>query len=266
MLVAILQTWARLVTRKRALAIDKAKGDHFDLTDMWKNAKLLYLQLMKQIILVVIAAALLSGCISTKKYAGYVKEVYKKADTSAVYTDPVISIIPEVPIMFDSIVKVGKGQTYCIPALFYWGVKQTFNCELNPGIPVRIFSNECYRYAGAEGLNKKLKGQRLEITINSLPRQFVYSEKEDVIYALIFAITIANQSIIPGSNDLSVSYKLYDGKTVTKQGNIVMKNNDRPFTNNWKSTRKVTMAYLYQYEQNMKMLSRQCMARLVNEL
>jgi hypothetical protein len=219
---------------------------------------------MRQLILFIISAFFLF--ISSKKYASFISGYYAKKDTSAVATIPAIKIMPGMSSAFDSVARVDKGDTYFIPALFYWGVKQSFACELNAHLPTSTFINTFYRYADSSGLNNKINGQRLEITIDSMPNRFLYSSKQDIIFLVLYAVTITNQSVYPHSNSLAISYKLYHGGTVTKQGKIVVENNEQAYTNNVKSTRKVTWIYLNQYERNMRMLTRQCISKLVNEL
>jgi hypothetical protein len=209
---------------------------------------------------------LFSGCISSKKYARFVKENYSNRDTVVAKPTADITVHLRRQSAFDTVVSVKKGSTYFIPALFYWGVKESFNCELNPRIPLNIFRNECNSYANTAGLTKKLNGRRLELEINGLPGKFTYVNNLDVIIAVVFYTTITLQAIRPEEMPVVVSYKLYDGKTVTREGKLELANFQKPMVNNWKSTRKVTWAYLSQYEYSMKMLAQQCMTGIARDL
>lgn len=209
---------------------------------------------------------LLPACVSPKRYAGFIRENYKNRDFSIVHPVADIQLRSDSLVLFDSIAKVRKGETYFIPAIIYWGIKQSFYCELNPKIPINIFSKVCKKYADSLNFNGKLNGQRLEISINALPSRFIYKQSEDVLFLLIAGFTLSKQVILPYNNNLELTYKLYNGSEVARTGHITAIDINKPVANNWKSTKKMTLYYLGLYERNMRKLSEQCMVKLAREL
>ena len=221
---------------------------------------------MKSILLCVMTVMLLGACIGPKRYVSYVDREFKSNDTITTAISPGIRLNTEPLKQFEPMAIAKKGSTYFIPAIFYWGVKETFHCYLNPKIPVTIFSNTCRKFADSFNIINRLHGQTLELTINSLPSRFVYSNTQDVIFALVFGYAISRQSVIPEADDLSITYKVYNGGTVMRIGNVTVRNTDHPIKNNLKSTRKITREYINQYYRNMTRLSQQCMIKLAGEI
>jgi hypothetical protein len=221
---------------------------------------------MNRFFALVVAVLLLPGCISSKKYASYISAYYKKSDTATASAPPAIPVTLRTPSSFDSVANVTKGESYFIPAIFYWGAKQSFHCEMNADIPAGVVSKTFNKYAETDGLNKKLNGRRLELTIDALPTRFFYSQNTDVIFILIYAVTMGKQSILPENTSLAITYKIYDGQQLVKEGKLEAKDENQPLNNIAKSTRKITVAYLRQYTQSVTQMSQQCLSQLVAEL
>jgi hypothetical protein len=220
-----------------------------------------------KILYALLIAVLVSGCISTKKYGSFVKRCYSLNDT-AVAINSNVSVSYQLHNISDPVVQVQKGDGYFIPALFYWGYKQTFNCTLNNDVPLRIFKYALQNYVDSFNMAGKLSGQRLEIDVHALPGKFTYQDKADIIYFVIWYIIIGNQNVSPWpiDNDLSVTYRLYSGTTLLKEKDIRLLNHDRPIVNNLNSTKRITKRYLQQYSENVYIMSRTCVDKIMKEL
>jgi hypothetical protein len=221
---------------------------------------------MKIFLIAIASVFVISGCIGAKRYTHHVKEVYKAYDTTAIDSLSNISITYDGPTIADPTVKVEKGQSYFVPALVYWVTKETYNCELNANLPIRIISRYTHKYVDTFGIYEKLKGRRLVLNIKSVPNKFTYTYKGDVIFLLLFSIHTWKQTIFPDVNDLIVAYQVYDGQNIVKEGNIEIRNTEMPLTNNKGSRKKITKYYITQYRQNIRMLSDQFLMELANQL
>ena len=221
---------------------------------------------MKHLLFISVAIIFLPGCISTKRYASYVDRAFTPSDTVMTSNIGNIHIATEGLEKFTPISQVKKGDSYFIPALVYWGVKESFHCYLNPKVPMNIFNTTCGTFADSLHINERLHGQRLELTVNSLPSKFVYSDNLHIVYLLFMGFYFGRQAITPESSNLSVTYKVYNGTTVMRVGNVTIGNTDKPLVKNNKSTRKITRLYIDQYYRNMTRMAQQCMLKLANEL
>jgi hypothetical protein len=219
-----------------------------------------------RVALLLASVVVMAGCTGTKKYAGFVKRHYSKTDTTTHKSNLPISLVVAIPSRFDTLVSVRKGESWFIPALLYWGTKETFHCELNAAVPSRIINNTFLQYADSSGLTGKLHGRRLELTIESLPTRFFYSATTDVYVLIIYAFTTTHQSITPEKSSMVLSWKLYDGQEVVKKGQVSSVFYSNPLINNLKSMRKITWAYLDRYDQTISEMSTECLMQLVNAL
>jgi len=219
-----------------------------------------------QALLLVIPMLSMCGCISSQRYAGYVKAYYVQKDTAQAPTMQDVKVLSQMPSAFAEVVDVKKGDSHFIPAFFYWGVKESFDCNLNAAVPQQIVQRTIHRYADTMGLIKKLHGRRLELTIQDIPTAFTYVNNTDVVFIVIYAFTMGSQVIKSQNTDVVLSYKVYEGQQLVKEGRLVAKDEASDMSNIWKSTKKITWAYLKAYNNNVTRLSKQCLEQLVDEL
>jgi hypothetical protein len=153
-----------------------------------------------------------------------------------------------------------------VPALVYWQWNNTIKCELSQKQTFLTFNNYLQNYADSLNIKEKLNGQKLIITIDSIPRTFVYTNKGFVVFVLVAYSVGGLEAIFPENDKLVLSYKVVQGTTQTKSGRIEVVNTDLPLKNVWKSTKKFTWFYIDQYENNLKNLSKLAIEKLENEL
>ncbi len=140
------------------------------------------------------------------------------------------------------------------------------NCELNTKVPEELLSNYYNQYAEKHHLESKLNGRHLELNISNAPVEFVYTEKEDIIFLIFYAVTIYHQSINADGTLLAINYKLVKDSTVIKQRNINLNIAEAPYYNNTSSVRKITRKYLERYKFNLKSLADQCMDKIMLDI
>lgn len=128
------------------------------------------------------------------------------------------------------------------------------------------FNNFFQNYADYSNIKEKLKGQKLIITIDSIPNTFIYTNKGYVVFALFAYLCASQEAIFPKNDKLVLSYKIVQETTQTKSGQIEVVNTDLPLKNVWKSTKKFTWFYINQYEKNLKNLSKLAIEKIENEL
>jgi hypothetical protein len=213
-----------------------------------------------------IALIAFSACTSTRRYTTLVSKAYHTTDTSSIPANPGIKIAYTGSRTQEPIVKVQKGPGYFIPALLYWGIKQSFYCELNPDNPMRIIKSTFLHYADSIDLSSKLAGRTLEIDIDTLPRKFTYLFRDDIVILVIWFVQIANQSISPASYNMVLTYRLYDNGKIIKQQTIELWNDGSAIVNNLASQKKITRQYIHRYNNDIRQLAMQGLMRIANEL
>jgi hypothetical protein len=220
---------------------------------------------MRNLLFIAIAVTILPGCIGTKRYTRFVQEACPK-DTFVYSSSANVAIKSALQEMAEPVVKVEQGDHHFIPALFYWGIKENYQCDLNPGIPLNTFRKVCSKFVSSDDFIKKLDGNQREITVNALPRHFAYVANTQIMYFLIAVATVSQQGIYPEINNLNISYKVYNDKGIVKQGSIEEVSHDHPFGLKNKSGKKVTKRYFLQYRKTLWESSVELMNQLYRKI
>lgn len=208
---------------------------------------------------------LLSGCLTAKNLDKFVASQYnnelprpgKKKKTE-------IDIISTIPADSAQISTTVHKTDKFLPLLVYWKYDHQQSCSLNPSIAVTNFSN-AINSAATRGLIEKLKGGKLELTVEQAPSAFSVVAKENMIW-VIYAFSWAKVYIQPDMKDLIVAYKV-TGSEGAKTGRITVKNTDKSkglrFFQSWKSA---TSEYLSDYNAGFTGITKTFITQLANEL
>lgn len=218
-----------------------------------------------KILTLILSATLLYSCDSTKKYANFVNLKYAQQNLK-INNNSYIEYDSISNKSNDSVAKAEKVKSLLIPALIYWKWDNSVRCELSSQQTNFIIKNNFQNIADSLKIKEKLNGQKLIISIEAVPRAFVYTNSGYVIF-LLFAYSAGFlEAITPENEKLILSYQVVKGTTKTKSGRIELMHSDLPMKNLMKSKKKFIWEYLDQYESNMKDLSRLSIEKIYNEL
>jgi hypothetical protein len=209
----------------------------------------------------------LTSCLTSKKIDRFVGKQYnnelpkqekrKNADISI--TTSVNSYTSE------NISTTGTKTSDMLPLVFYWQWDYKNTCTLNPAIAINTFTKSVYFLAN-KGLNQKLNGQKLELTVEQIPNIFAIDDKAHLIW-IIYAFGWDKVSVQPDLKDLIVSYKYFQNDGSIKSGSITIKNNvqnkNLRFFQSWKSA---TSEYLTQYNDDITNMTKAFVTKLIQEL
>jgi len=208
----------------------------------------------------------LSSCLTSKKMDAYISEQYnneiprvnkRKQPAEIEYT----SALPATP----STVSATESHTKILPLIVYWNIEERQTCTLNSSIAAANFENTINKIA-SKGLNEKLNGNKLELTIQQVPSSFALVDKTHAIW-LVYAIQWEKVYIEPQPGDLVVSYKLMRNDSTLKTGLITVKNTERNknlrFFQSWKSA---ITEHLADYDNDVSAMTTQFVNQLIQEL
>jgi len=210
---------------------------------------------------------LLSGCLTSKKLDGYVAGQFNnelpKPDKKK---NPDISVASSMKFESGDISISSRKTTNFLPLLIYWQYDHRHTCKLNPAIGENYFRKTVMLQAN-KGLNQKLNGRQLELTVNQVPGAFSFTDKGRIIFLLIYAIQWHKIYVEADTKDLVVSYKLLDKGAAVKTGNItvksIIKDQKIRFFQSWKSA---AADYLGQYSVDVAEMTSNLVNKLVLEL
>ncbi|MGA9639021.1 hypothetical protein [Flavobacterium sp.] len=219
---------------------------------------------MKQTILSILTITLLTSCIGTKKFTGFVEPKFQ--DKQLISTNE--NIIFDLTGLENTSASITstKVKSQFIPAILYWQWNNTIKCEVNPTIVGQSFQENFLRYSDTLKVKEKLQGRKLEMKIEKIPNSFVYTHKGNSVI-LIIAYTVSDlEAIFPQEQDLVVSYKITENGSTIKEGKLTTSNKDQPIKNVWKSTKKFTWLYVDQFKQNTKIMTKEIVEKLIAEI
>ncbi len=150
-----------------------------------------------------------------------------------------------------------------VPIVLYWKWDGKRLTTLNSTIPSVYFTNTASSYTNKRLLDK-IAGKKLELSIDKTPVSFILNDKERMIFPLFGWQQLW---FSPDQNNLVVSYKLSSGGNIEKSGTVEVKSifSSQPL-HYLESGRKAIAKYLDDFEANMKIMSKDIMNKLADEL
>jgi hypothetical protein len=208
----------------------------------------------------------LNSCLTAKKFDHFVAEQYneqlpqpdkKKKPANVAVTSTIASDATTISST--------QSHTKVLPLIVYWNIDYRHVCTLNAQIAISNFSKSVNTMAN-RGLNEKLNGRKLELTVQQIPSVFSLVDKTNVVW-FIYGIHWDRVYIQPDAKDLVVAYKLYDTAGGIKTGTITIANTEKSknlrFFQSWKSA---TSEYLSSYDTDVTAMSKAFVNKLVDEL
>jgi hypothetical protein len=215
---------------------------------------------------ILIIASLLSGCLTPKKMDRFVSEQFNNTiPRQNSRKAPAISVAGIKQADASTISDTKRKTSKVLPLVVYWQWDFRHTCTLNPTIPVNNFANTLYSIAN-KGLNQKLNGQKLVLTVEQAPNAFALVDKEHIVW-VVYAFSWSRVYIEPDVKDLVVSYQVMQDGTAVRSGKILVKNNEADknlrFLQSWKSS---TSEYLARYNQTIQSMTKSFADQLLLEL
>ncbi|MBC7873668.1 MAG: hypothetical protein H7Y01_06720 [Ferruginibacter sp.] len=210
---------------------------------------------------------ILPGCLTIQKMDKFVAGQYNnelpKQDKKK---NPGITVTSSIPFATEDIATSSKKTSNMLPLLLYWQWDYRHTCTLHPAIAVGNFTKALNAQAN-KGLNQKLNGQQLELTVEQVPNAFALVDKAHLIFLVLYAISWDKLYVEPDLKDLVVSYKVLQNGSTVKSGKLSVKNNQQNqnirYFQSWKSA---TSEYLATYNQDITNMTRLFVTNLVAEL
>ena len=221
---------------------------------------------MKLKILILTTIIVLTSCVSTKTYSGYVeKKLETQKNSTDIQNESISFDLSQLELQNNS-VESEKVKSFFIPAILYWGWENTIECKISPAIVGQTFKSSFLNCADSLGLFNKLNEQQIEISIEKIPTSFVYTNKGNTMIFIIAYTVSELEAIYPQEQNLVINYKLIKNGQTTKTGKLIATNKDKPIKNIWKSTKKFTWLYIDKFDNNIKVLTNDIVEQLLKQI
>jgi len=211
---------------------------------------------------------LLTGCLGPKKINKWVDKHYAEAEKpQKKSTVNYLTVTSTMTHMGDHLSNTENKTSNLLPLILYWQWDYKNTCTLNPQIAIDNFTATVLSYAGKKGLNKKLNGQRVELSIDNMPNVFAVDDKGHMIWIIIWVFGWDELSILPQNKDIVVSYRVLQDNAETKKGVITIPDASKPvYLKMFQSLKKKTMQSLDAYDANITAMSKVVIDKLMAEL
>jgi hypothetical protein len=221
---------------------------------------------MKNFIYFIIIFAAFSNCISTKKYKNYLESKEKEIRQTSEIQLPEFFEVNSDSLKINILSNVIELQSEFIPAIVYWEWNKTFQCKIDPKITVDILKQSLLDFAELHDLQDKMKGKKLQISIEKVPNNFYYMHRGNFFILLISMQMSSREAILPGEQSYKISYNLIENDQIKKTGTLAVINKDEGMRNKKESTRKFTYTFIEHQQDISEKLASKVVSRLFNEL
>ncbi|MFA7379453.1 MAG: hypothetical protein WC150_03260 [Bacteroidia bacterium] len=217
---------------------------------------------MKNTIFLFLIAALLSACTSTKKFTRIIEP--KLIELAADSVPQNAAIIISGNDTSHKPVRCIRERQLLVPAILYWQWNNTMRFDMNKQTITSIFKTHFVRNADSMGLTDRLNGAQLELSIDSVPYSFRFTNKGFTLFYVVGYLYRILETISPVNTNLVFHYRLVQNGVVTKKGRITIQNKDTLIKNVLLSKKRLTRLYLDQFNSNMNQLSKQAVQEVLN--
>jgi hypothetical protein len=206
----------------------------------------------------------ITSCITEKKMNRYVTSRYgetvKLQKLQSDYITINTTLNTENPVPSESTKKTKKALPFILYMRFYY---QT-SCTLNPIIPINQFNAAFSSYANSKKLGEKLKGRKLELSIDNLPLTFSFNDD----YQFLIIIQWERIYLLPQNQEMVLTYKITgEGAGNSKIGTITIPDpNTLKGTRYFQSVKSATREYLTQYDEHIKTMAKTAVDELMKDL
>ncbi len=146
-----------------------------------------------------------------------------------------------------------------LPLLFYWNWFFRATSDMNTFIPVNNLITSINKNAKEKGLQQKLNGEKIELTINSIPHQFNTIDKGFIILFL----SVESFYIENDTSKLDISYRILNGNNEVKKGNIVIEPDDKKVSLGYfESEKRLFNDGFTHYDESIDKMGKQLVERL----
>lgn len=208
-----------------------------------------------------------SSCLTAKKMDRFIAKQYNnELPKVGKKSDSLIIISSKVGDQFKSLSMTDTKTTNMLPLIVYWQWNYNNTCTLNSQIFINSFTKTLNTQFGQQ-ISQKLNGQKLELTVEEVPRGFKFEEKVHVIFLLLAYSTWERIELHPEKSNLVVSYKTTGNGTTAKTGKILIKNLEQ--TRGLRFFQTINSAiseYIREYNSDITIMTKSFARELIGEL
>lgn len=208
------------------------------------------------------------SCISTKKVDKAISHALRNYTLGEEQPSEALVFEYNGQVLTDS-VRITKLKRSFIPAILYWGIRNTMQVDINPSIYADYFKVSLYKYSEELGLQQKLDGRKLHITLSDVPSSFVYDFSSQSFILLFFYVTNTGEVINPimGDQPIYLNYKVSnDDQDIVLESSMVVGDFQKPLRNLWKSSKGFQRRYIEEVKTDIDSKAKKAVLSFIDEI
>ena len=218
------------------------------------------------IIILVFISLFASSCLTKKEFS----EVVKKNVEIGIYTNtkvntPYLILKTDKLPAADSAVEIKKLSSYMVPLFFFWGWDRSYQCDINNRYFSNLFAGALEDKAKEFELEKILGDKKIEITLEQVPKGFLYTNTGSVYFLMVAYFYDFDEKIYPQSQNFKISYKLMQGERELKSDTLSYQFQD-PVKNTADMSISFVDFYMQDLKTNFENKSNEFIERIIEEL
>ena len=232
-----------------------------------QNRKLKFLIAKAKLVLVYAIVISFTSCIGPKRMDKWIGEKYGETTTFIKPKANYFTLTSPLITADEKTSSSTKNTRKFLPLFFYWEVDYQISSTLNPKVPLNLFITSFTNYANSKNLKQKLNGQILEMTINKLPTTFSLNDDFRDINLILLQINWEKIYVLPENTNLQITYKLLKENVEIKNGVLNIPDMNRIKEKGYfKKMKTATIEYLTLYDENIKLIAKSAVDKMLGEL
>lgn len=176
---------------------------------------------MRNFVFTLVLSASLTACLSTHELDNVVRNKISNQLTPINLLDSSHWVLKTNSLQETGTPSLSQTtHSFFIPAIVYWGWENTMKCKVNNHYFVNMFAESLNKKTTERFWKEKLKDKKLEISLDSVPNQFVYSSKGMVLFLFSAYSYSFSKGLYPDDQQFKISYRLLENNVVLKQGSF----------------------------------------------
>jgi len=219
-----------------------------------------------RILLFIALIFFMTGCITVSEFDSVVrpKVEAEMVTKTTVKTDYLVLKTDKLPVTTPP-VNIKKLSSFMVPLGVFWGWERSYNCDINSQYFSNIFAITLKQKAQEFELQKCLGNKRLEVTLDEVPKGFLYSNTGTVYFFMVVYFYNYNEVIYPQEQNFKISYRLMQGNNELKKDTFIYQFKE-PIKNSVHMSVDFLDFYMQDIRTNFEAKSDEFIERIIEEL
>lgn len=222
--------------------------------------------LKRRILLFVTLILLFTSCITVSEFDTTVrKRVETEMTVDSLVDTKYLLLKTDKLVAAKEPIEVKKLSSFMVPLGVFWGWERSYDCNISSKYFSNIFATTLRQKERELELRKCLGNKRLEITLEEVPKGFLYSNTGTVYFFVVVYFYDFDEVIYPQEQTLKISYRVMQGDNELKKDTFTYQFKE-PVKNSVHASMDFLDFYMQDIRANFETKSSEFIERIIEEL